>query len=70
MDHCSNCYYNFDGICANHCYFEVYLPMSGADLYVDSEFDPYGKTCNDLPLLSFCDGFRQKPSFLIPLQKD
>ena len=68
MVRCSDCYYNFDGVCANHCYFETFVTVSDTVDYVDDDFDPYGHKCSSLEkkFNSTCDGFRSNPSFLVP----
>lgn len=66
MDKCKSCYYNFDGVCANHCYFEVFAPMSSGDFYVLDDIDPYGVKCSELKRKSpyHCSGYRPSLNFL------
>lgn len=69
MNQCKDCYYNFYGICANHCYFEIFAiitsgdfsPVNQPDLYVDSEIDPYGYNIADLQKHQYtcCFGYRK-----------
>lgn len=64
MDKCNSCYYNFDGICANHCNFKF-----PAISYYD--IDPYGFDCSEMLKKenSDCDGYREQPFFLVEQER-
>lgn len=49
---CKNCFYNFDGVCANHCFLN------------DNNIDPYGMKIEEIEKKYICNGYRLKPSFL------
>lgn len=60
---CEKCFYNFDGICANHCY--AVIDSSCPDVKEDFDgltLDSYGI---DIQYIIFCDGFRSEFPFLV-----
>lgn len=71
MVNCNSCFYNFDGICANHCHYQVSVTVHSSCVPFGYDIDPYGYEVSTLQGKDNfgCDGYRKKPSFLVDQER-